>query len=55
MKLTITCLECNHKNHVERRIDTPSVVHIVCHKCEKPLKSTITERELTAAKQRVTA
>jgi len=39
MRVTITCEECGQKHRLERRVNDPGAIYIVCHDCELPLQA----------------
>jgi hypothetical protein len=41
MRVTITCEDCGHKHRLERRVNEPGAIHIVCHSCELPLQAVL--------------
>lgn len=41
MRITITCEECGRRHRLERTIDEPGPIWIVCHDCELPLRAVL--------------
>jgi hypothetical protein len=41
MRITITCEECGRRHRLERTIDEPGPIWIVCHDCELPLRAAL--------------
>lgn len=41
MRVTITCEDCGQRHRLERRINEPGPIWIICHSCELPLQATL--------------
>ena len=39
MRVTITCEDCGERHRLERRINQPGPIWIICHSCELPLQA----------------
>ena len=43
MRITITCEDCGRRHRLERSVDQPGPIWIVCHDCELPLRAVLEE------------
>jgi hypothetical protein len=48
MRITITCEDCGRRHRLERSVDQPGPIWIVCHDCELPLRAVLEETPETA-------
>lgn len=48
MRITITCEDCGRRHRLERHVDQPGPIWIVCHDCELPLRAVLEETPETA-------
>lgn len=39
MRITITCEDCGRRHRLERSVEQPGPIWIVCHDCELPLRA----------------
>lgn len=44
MRITITCEECGRRHRLERSVDQPGAIWIVCHDCELPLRAVLEDQ-----------
>ena len=49
MRITITCEECGRRHRLERTVDEPGAIWIVCHDCELPLRAVLETSSAPAA------
>jgi hypothetical protein len=49
MRITITCEDCGRRHRLERSVDEPGPIWIVCHDCELPLRAVLEENHQTTA------
>lgn len=38
-RIAITCEDCGRRHRLERPVDAPGVIWIVCHGCELPIQA----------------
>lgn len=50
MRITITCEECGRRHQLERAVDDPGPIWIICHDCELPLRAVLEPEALAAAR-----
>jgi hypothetical protein len=43
MRITITCEDCGRRHRLERSVEQPGPIWIVCHDCELPLRAVLEE------------
>ena len=43
MRITITCEDCGRRHRLERNVENPGPIWIVCHDCELPLRAVLEE------------
>ena len=43
MRITITCEDCGRRHRLERSVEEPGPIWIVCHDCELPLRAVLEE------------
>lgn len=43
MRITITCEDCGRRHRLERGVEQPGPIWIVCHDCELPLRAVLEE------------
>ncbi len=48
MRITITCEDCGRRHRLERSVDQPGPIWIVCHDCELPLRAVLEDTPETA-------
>ena len=41
MSITITCEDCGQRHRLERKVNEPGNIYIVCHSCELPLQAVL--------------
>jgi hypothetical protein len=48
MRITITCEDCGRRHRLERSVEEPGPIWVVCHDCELPLRAVLEETPATA-------
>lgn len=49
MRITITCEECGRRHRLERSVEEPGPIWIICHDCELPLRAVLEPEVLRTA------
>jgi hypothetical protein len=52
MRITITCEDCGRRHRLERSIEDPGPIWIICHDCELPLRAVLEETPHSAERFR---
>jgi transcription elongation factor Elf1 len=52
MRITITCEDCGRRHRLERSVDEPGSIWIVCHDCELPLRAVLEDNVQSAERFR---
>jgi transcription elongation factor Elf1 len=50
LEVTIRCVECGHRQKMDRIVIAPETMRAVCHSCEAPMKVVITSEAFKEAK-----
>jgi hypothetical protein len=48
MRITITCEDCGRRHRLERSVEQPGPIWIVCHDCELPFRAVLEETPAAA-------
>jgi hypothetical protein len=52
MRITITCEDCGRRHRLERCIEEPGPIWVICHDCELPLRAVLEDNPLSAERFR---